>query len=485
MITVEQPLFVGGRWCPANGDALETIDPASGAVLWSGRAASPVDVAAAVSAARTAVPAWSGLPHARREEVLMTFAALLSEHKASLAGTISRETGKPHWEAATEVQSMIGKIPLAIEAHARRCGEFKGGAAVTRFRPHGVVAVLGPFNFPGHLPNGHIAPALLAGNTVVFKPSELTPWTAQRAVELWQRAGLPEGALNLVPGGRSTGEALAAHPGIDGLFFTGSAATGLALHRRFADHPEKILALEMGGNNPLVIHAARDHAAAALLTVQSAFLSAGQRCTCARRLIVPVGEEGDAFVAALVALMGRIRVGAPADEPEPFMGPVIRPQVAQRLLDAQRDLAERGARVLVAMRQLRAGTGLVAPALLDVTAVRDRADEELFGPLLQLIRLEDFSAAIAEANRTRFGLAAGLLSDDRACWERFCSGVRVGILNWNQPLTGASSAAPFGGVGLSGNHRPSAWFAADYCSHAVAMIENPELKPPQAQPGIE
>lgn len=486
MITAEHPLYLAGQWHAARGGAFSTIDPATGEPLWSGAAASAADVDEALRAARAAFPAWARRATDERAAVLRRFAELLVEHRAALTETIAHETGKPLWEAATEAQAMIAKIPLAIEAHARRCGEFPGGPAVTRFRPHGVVAVLGPYNYPGHLPNGHIAPALLAGNTVVFKPSELTPLTAQRTVEFWERAGLPPGVLNLVQGGRATGEAIVAHPELDGLFFTGSSATGLALHRAFAERPDKILALEMGGNNPLVVHAVRDHAAAALLTVQSAFLSAGQRCTCARRLLVPRGDEGDRFVAELVATVRRIRVGAPADRPEPFCGPVIRPAVAEKLLAVQAALLARGATTLVELRHLRAGTGLVSPGLIDVTAVGERADEEHFGPLLQLIRVADFDAALAEANRTRFGLSAGLLSDDRALYERFRTEVRAGIVNWNQQTTGASSAAPFGGVGASGNHRPSAFFAADYCSFPVASLELPEVRPPAVpQPGLE
>ncbi|HEY0945195.1 MAG TPA: succinylglutamate-semialdehyde dehydrogenase, partial [Opitutaceae bacterium] len=345
-----------------------------------------------------------------------------------------------------------------------------------------VVAVFGPFNFPGHLPNGHIIPALLAGNTVVFKPSEYAPLVAERTAAAWREAGLPDGVFNVVQGGRDTGAALVDHTAIDGLFFTGSARTGLWLAEKFARTPERILALEMGGNNPLVVWRPRDLRAAALLTVQSACLTAGQRCTCARRLIVPAGAAGEEFVMHYMAMLRGLRVGSFTEKPEPFMGPVISSVVADQLLQAQRDLIARGAHPLVEMRSLRAGTGLISPGLLDVTAVGDRPDEELFGPLLQLIRVPDFEAAIVEANATRYGLAAGLLCDDRALYERFRDEVRAGLVNWNQQLTGASSAAPFGGVGRSGNHRPSAYLAADYCSYPVASIEIPELKPPASLP---
>ena len=462
-----------------------SVNPATGETVWSGPAAGPAEVDRAVSAARAAFPAWAQRSVPEREAVLRAFAAQLTAGKDAFAHAISREVGKPHWEALTEVQSMIGKIEISIEAHAKRCAEFKNTLGVTRFKPHGVVAVLGPFNFPGHLPNGHIVPALLAGNTVVFKPSEFAPAVAALTAQSWAAAGLPVGVLTVVQGGRDTGVALAGHAGLDGLFFTGSARAGLALGELFAKTPEKILALEMGGNNPLVVHRAADLRAAALLTVQSAYLSAGQRCTCARRLIVPTGDEGDRFIAQLVDTLCTVRVGASTERPEPFMGPVISEAAAERLLAAQKNLITRGARVLVEMTHLRACSGLLSPGLLDVTAVAHRDDEEFFGPLLQLVRVADFAAAIREANATAYGLAAGLISDDAALYAEFFAGVRAGLINWNQQLTGASSGAPFGGVGRSGNHRPSAYLAADYCSYPVASIEVPQLKlPAQLPPGI-
>jgi len=461
---------------------LSSTNPATGGPVWTGPAASPAEVSAAVARARAAFRPWSRTPLAEREKTLRAFATTLESRKALLASAISREVGKPAWEALTEVQTMIGKIELSITAHARRCADFTGGPAITRFRPHGVVAVFGPFNFPGHLPNGHIVPALLAGNTVVFKPSEHAPLVAELTLAAWLDAGLPDGALTVVQGARDTGAALAQHPGIDGLFFTGSGRTGLWLSELFAKTPGKILALELGGNNPLVVWEPRDLAAAALLTIQSAYLSAGQRCTCARRLIVPTGPAGDAFLAALVTTIARIRVGAFTETPEPFMGPVVSAAAAQNVLAAQSALLAAGATTLVPSRLLRADTGLLSPGLLDVTAVADRPDEEIFGPLLQVIRVPDFAAALAEANATRYGLAAGLICDDPELYMRFREEIRAGLINWNQQLTGASGAAPFGGVGRSGNHRPAGFFAADYCSHPVASIEIPTLTLPASLP---
>jgi succinylglutamic semialdehyde dehydrogenase len=448
-----------------------SVNPATGETVWTGTAAGAAGVADAVSRARAAFPAWARLRVAEREAHLRAFARLLEVHKPRLAAAISAEVGKPAWEALGEVQTMIGKVGFSVQAYAQRCGEFRGGPAVTRFRPHGVLAVFGPFNFPGHLPNGHIVPALLAGNTVVFKPSECAPLVAELTLAAWREAGLPTDVLQVVQGGRDTGAALAEHAGIDGLLFTGSGRTGQWLAELFARMPGKILALELGGNNPLVVWPPCGLPAAAWLTVQSAYLTAGQRCTCARRLILPADAGGDAFLAELIRCIGRIRVGQSTDRPEPFMGPVISDRAAGAVLQAQADLIAAGARSLVEVRSLQPGTGLLSPGLIDVTPISARGDGEIFGPLLQVIRVPDFAAALAEANRTRYGLAAGFIGDDAAQYAQFRAEVRAGVVNWNQPLPGASGAAPFGGVGASGNHRPSGFFAADYCSYPVASVE--------------
>jgi succinylglutamic semialdehyde dehydrogenase len=350
-----------------------------------------------------------------------------------------------------------------------------------------VFGVFGPYNFPGHLPYGHIVPALIAGNTLVFKPSEYAPRTAVRTVQLWEQAGLPQGVLNLVNGGRDTGVALAGHPDVDGILFTGSSQTGIALHRQLAGQPGKMLALEMGGNNPLVVWDLRpqDIDAAVHHTVMSAFISAGQRCTCARRLIVQDGPRGQAFLDRLVDVAGRLRVGPSNADPQPFMGPVVSSAVARRLLEAQAMMEARGGRVLLRMRQPDADTGFVTAGIVDVTTAASIPDEEWFGPLLQVIRVSTFDEALRAANATGFGLAAALLSPSEDLWKRFAVTVRAGVVNWNRPTTGAASSAPFGGVGKSGNHRPSAYYAADYCAYPVASIETAELEmPAKLSPGL-
>lgn len=481
--------FIAGQWLAGQGEALQSLNPVTQAVVWAGQGADAAQVDAAVQAARKAFPGWALLGLDARISVLEAFADKLKARADELARCIGEETGKPLWESATEVTSMVNKVAISVQSYRERTGEKSaplGDAnAVLRHKPHGVVAVFGPYNFPGHLPNGHIVPALLAGNCVVFKPSELTPKVAELTVQCWVEAGLPDGVLNLVQGARETGVALAANAGIDGLFFTGSSRTGNLLHQQFAGRPDKILALEMGGNNPLLVDEVKDLDAAVYTIIQSAFISAGQRCTCARRLLVPEGAWGDALLARLVEVSRSISVGTYDQQPAPFMGSVISLQAAQALLAAQADLLGKGALALLAMTQPQPGAALLTPGIIDVSAVAERVDEEFFGPLLQVVRYVNFEAAIDEANNTQYGLAAGLLSDSHARYQHFWLRSRAGIVNWNKQLTGAASSAPFGGVGASGNHRASAYYAADYCAYPVASLETASLALPAAlTPGV-
>lgn len=483
-------LFIDGQWCKAGGPAFASRNPGTGAVVWEGNSASAADVDRAVSSARRAFETWSALSFDARVEIVRRFAATLTGRKEQLAHAIGRETGKPLWEARTEVAAMAAKVDISITAYQERTGEKRlpmaDGTAVLRHRPHGVVAVFGPYNFPGHLPNGHIVPALIAGNTVVFKPSELAPEVARATVEAWRDAGLPAGVLNLVQGEKDTGVALANHRQIDGLFFTGSSDTGTLLHKQFGGRPEIVLALEMGGNNPLVVADVEDIDAAVHHTIQSAYLSAGQRCTCARRIFVPRGAFGDRFLARLTEVTARIAYGLYDADPQPFMGAVVSARAAARLVIAQQRLVAAGARPILTMEQRDEQLGFVSPAMLEVTDVAALPDEEHFGPLAQIVRYTHFDEAIARANDTVYGLSAGLLADDEGLWTRFHRTIRAGIVNWNRPTNGASSAAPFGGTGRSGNHRPSAYYAADYCAYPMASVESAQLTmPASVSPGLQ
>jgi succinylglutamic semialdehyde dehydrogenase len=470
-------LFVGGRWRMGEGAAFSSIAPADGKEIWKGHEAAQADVEAAVAAAREAFPGWRRTSIADRIGLVRAFAKLVESRKADMAAIISRSTGKPLWDAATEAAAMIGKAELSAKAYGERTPtkEAPAGAYMARVshHPHGVMAVLGPFNFPGHLPNGHIMPALIAGNTVIFKPSEQTPDVAEFTVRLWKEAGAPPGVVNLLHGARGPAEALVAHERVDGVLFTGGVPAGRAIHKALAGRPEKIVALELGGNNPLVVWDASDLDAAARIIVKSAYITAGQRCTCARRLILRTGAQGDAAIAALTHVVDRIIVGQPDAVSPPFIGPLISAKAADQVMAAQADWLRAGGVALREMRRLDLGPAFVSPGLIDVTAINSRKDEEVFGPLLQVIRVPTFEAAIEEANNTRFGLAAGLISDDEELFVQFEMDVRAGVLNWNRQTTGASGAAPFGGVGQSGNHRPAGYYAADYSAWPMASLIAP------------
>jgi succinylglutamic semialdehyde dehydrogenase len=248
------------------------------------------------------------------------------------------------------------------------------------------------------------------------------------------------------------------------------------LREHFAPYPEKILAMEMGGNNPLVVTSVADKKTAAYITLISAYLTSGQRCSCARRLILT--EEAEGFLPILQEMIKGIKIGAYTDLPEPFMGPLISKKAAEKVLMDQEERINHGGIPLLKMEQLHPNSSFLSPGLMDVTPLKDQIDEEIFGPFLQVIKVSDLDAAIQEANNTQYGLTAGLLSDNPQEYDEFYRRIKAGIINWNTPLTGASSAAPFGGIKKSGNHRPSAYYAADYCSYPVASIENNHVKMP-------
>lgn len=469
-------VYIDGRWRAGRGAPFAKSCPATGDTTWQGSGSDARDVADAVASARTAFRDWSRRPLEARVAVLERYADELGKCSEAIAEVISRDMGKALWDSRAEAATMKAKISVSIAAQVERAGEKAEaaafGSARLTHRPHGVMAVFGPFNFPGHLPNGHIVPALLAGNTCVFKPSELAPGVAALMAECFAAAGLPPGCLNIVHGGRDTGAALISEP-INGLLFTGSAATGVFFHRHFAGRPDVILALEMGGNNPLIIWEPASIEAAADIAAQSAYLTTGQRCSCARRIILPEGAFGDAVVDAIAARAAGIRIGA-WNEPDIFMGPLVSERARDQALEFHAMLVGHGADVIVPLSGMERGGGFVTPGIVDVTGASDVPDEELFGPLMQIVRVKTFDEAITRANASKYGLSGGLICDDDAKWETAYLEMRAGVLNRNRPTAGASGSMPFGGPGLSGNFRPGAYYAADYCAWPQASQLSPK-----------
>lgn len=482
-------LYIDGKWIAGEGREMVSINPATGEKIWQGKSASHQQANAAITAAKASLAKWKNLSITERATYLEKFTQVLTARQQELTIALAQETGKPLWEAKTEISAMIGKFAISKQAYADRCKDLSNAqqeyTSITRHKPHGVVLVLGPFNFPAHLPNGHIVPALLAGNTIVFKPSELTSFISILTIQCWQEAGLPAGVLNLVLGYGDVGQQLVANKDIDGIFFTGSFATGHKIAAASLDFPKRILALEMGGNNPLIVHKPDNIDAAVYYTIQSAFTTAGQRCTCARRLIVTNDDLGQQFIRKLITAVQNIKVGAYTETPEPFMGPLISNAAADKVLDAYTQLVQAGAKVLVPMSKIQQNLAFLTPAIIDVTDLQLQ-DQEIFGPLLHLIWVPDFAQAMQQANNTTYGLSAGLICDDPKLYNEFVENINAGVVSWNRPTVGSSSAAPFGGLGKSGNHRPSAYYAADYCAYPVASMEASTLALPAAlNPGLK
>lgn len=477
---------------PAAPGAIVSTNPAyPERVIWRG-APSPAHVDAAVAAARDAQPAWAGLPMERRIAVLHRVRDLFAARVDEIARLICEETGKPLWDAKGEAGILAGKIDITLDTSANsgmgRVTDFSfsmGGTktATCRFRPHGVMAVVGPFNFPVHLPNGHIAPALAVGNTVVFKPSDKTPATGQLLGEIYQEAldaeKAPPGVINVVQGGAAVAQRLVGHDDVDGILFTGSWPVGRKILEANLDSPGRIVALEMGGNNPAVIMPDADLRQAVIECVRCAFISVGQRCTCTRRLIVHEAVAPQ-VIAAVCTAASMLIVGPPDAEHPVFMGPLVTAEARDGVLAAQARYARAGGEVLVeATIPDHLGDGhYVTPSVIRVprfTRDADDAgcDEETFGPLLRISIARDLTDAIQQANATRFGLAASIFSRDEGAIARFLAEARAGCVNVNTGTAGASSKLPFGGLGRSGNHRPAGAFSLDYCAYPVAgMIES-------------
>ncbi len=482
--------LIGGSWTPIAGDRIVSHNPAHpDRVVWSGLSRVD-DVDAAVRAAREALPAWSRTPVERRAGVLRRFAEIAKARKDELADLICEETGKAMWESSAEAGLIAGKVDITLEEgprsgrHRVEAFEFSMGGSKTarcHFRPHGVMAVVGPYNFPAHLANGHIVPALLTGNTVVFKPSDKAPAVGQMLAEMLDEAlraeGAPDGVVNLVQGQADVASTLVAHDGVDGVLFTGSWPVGRRILETNLDRPGRIVALEMGGNNPAVVMPDADLYQAVVEVVRCAFNTTGQRCTSTRRLIVHEAVA-DRVIPAVVKAASNLVIGDPRSGDPVFMGPIISREAREAVFAAERRFAEGGGRVILESAPLPGQEGwYLTPSIVMVdrfaVGVDDcGCDEEVFGPLLRIATVKSLDEAIEQANATRYGLSASIFTADAAAQERFLTEARAGCVNINCGTAGASSKLPFGGLGFSGNHRPAGAFSLDYCAYPVAtMIE--------------
>jgi len=452
---------------------IQSFEPATGALLWESPRS---DVAAQVALVERCWPAWAAMPSSYRIETMRRFANGVRAVEDGFADLIARETGRPLWHARAEVIELVERVDKAIHAFSERTGQRRlegamGARTALRHKPHGVMAVIGPHVMPARIPADHIVPALLAGNGVLFKPSEKAPATGEMLVRLLHEAGVVEDLVQFVIGGPEAGRALVAHDGVRGILFTGSTHNGLAIAKQTVTRPAKLVALEMSGNNPIIAWDTPDIASAAALIVQSAFSASGQHCLAARRLIVR-DTLREILIDEVKALTDRLVIGPPLADPTPYLGPVVDMEAADGLTESFLYLMSNGGRPIKHMqRPLGDHLPFVTPAIIDVTAMRERPDLELLGPLLQVISVASFEQAIAEANNTAYGLCATLIGGNPELYDRFWSNCRAGIVNWNRPSFAVAPNAPIGGIGLSGNHHPGGHYAADYCAYPVASAE--------------
>ncbi len=468
-------------------EALRSVSPADpGDELGRFPVADAAAVEAAVARARRAFPAWRDAGFEARAGVLRRFAELAAERVEDGARLVAREVGKALWDARGEAKLLAPKVAVTLDEGMRFVAELDaGGGARATVHPRGVLAVLGPFNFPAHLPNGHIVPALATGNTVVFKPSELAPAVAAWMAALWREAGLPEGVLEVVQGRGATGRELALHPDVDGVLFTGSWATGRALSEATLDQPGKILALEMGGKNAMIVLADADLELAVAEAALSIAATTGQRCSCLSRIFVERPIEAD-FSERLVRVLAGLRAGPPLEDGV-FMGPLVSRDAFEKVTRYRALGAEAGGERLLGGESQRPppwiAPGLVRFAQASQTHPYQR--DEIFGPEAAVYPVDDLDAAIAAVNDSDYGLAASVMTQTRAHYEHCIGRVETGILNWNRGTIGASGKLPFGGTRRSGNDRPAGVLATVYCTTPQAHLEHPGgFDPASLPPGM-
>ncbi|HYY58516.1 MAG TPA: aldehyde dehydrogenase family protein [Pyrinomonadaceae bacterium] len=452
--------FIGGEWVESlSRKTIENRNPANtDDVLGIVHQATREEARRAVEAASEAFRDWRRTPAPARGRIVARAARLMEDDKENLAQLLTREEGKTISESRGELQRSINVAEFCA-GEARRIGgetiqsELPSNFAYTIRQPLGVVACVTPWNFPVAIPVWKIAPALVAGNTVVFKPATLTPATAVRITEIFEEAGLPAGVLNLILGsGSEAGDEIISHPAVKAISFTGSNEVGIRLYEQASRRGAKVQC-EMGGKNPVVVMEDADLDLAVESTAQGAFGSSGQRCTATSRAVV-VNEIADEFVRRIVARAEGMRIG-PGDDPKTEMGPSVDEnqfKTVLRYVDVGR---EDGAELKCGGARAE-GDGLskgyfVRPTVFDhVTPEMRVAREEIFGPVLSVLRVHDFEEAMTVANDSEYGLSSSIFTNDAARIFRFVDEIETGMTHINSPTTGGEAHIPFGGIKATG-----------------------------------
>jgi acyl-CoA reductase-like NAD-dependent aldehyde dehydrogenase len=496
--------FIDGEWADAaSGDTFESTSPATGELIGIFPKSGPEDVDRAVEAARRAYEEWRLVPAPARGEILYRFGGLVREHKDELALLMSREMGKVLPEAGGDVQEAIDMSFYMAGEGRRLFGQTTPSELPNKFNmsvrmPIGVVGVITPWNFPIAIPSWKIAPALVCGNTVVFKPATDTPALGERFVELLTAAGVPAGVVNVVHGGGgAVGARLVRHPDVPVITLTGSRETGVAVLKASADNLKHVH-LELGGKNAIVVMDDADLDLAVEGIIWSAFGTSGQRCTAASRVVVHRKVYGE-LQSKLVAAAERLRLG-PGWEADTDVGPVINRSALEKIHSYSEIGSGEGARLLTG-GEVATGKGLdqgffYRPTIFgDVEPGMRIAQEEIFGPTTALIPVEDFDEAIRVANGIRFGLSSSIYTRDVNRAFRAMRDLETGITYVNAGTIGAEVHLPFGGMKETGNgHREAGQAALDvftewkslYVDYSgrlqKAQIDNAEepLVPPRA-----
>lgn len=472
-------VYIDGEWhkMSPSEKSFATENPFTGEKVLEVHPADVAQVDQAVESSHRAFLSWRALSHQARADHLMRLKEALVERKADIGAAITQEMGKVLREGLLEAGACASKIDLTLGEAAQRVADVHppglAGGHYT-YRPHGVMAVIGPYNFPIHLANGHIIAALMMGNTVVFKPSSVTPLVAQIYTECIDKAGLPKGVFNLLPMTRQAGDRLVTHPKVKGILFTGSWPVGLHFKRLTLEDPNKILALEMGGKNSVIVADDAHLEQVVAEVVTGAFLTTGQRCTGTARVIC-TPRHFDTLTERLAKAAQLIQSQDPSKE-ETFMGPLAsRSALRSYRREVEKADQDKALKTLVGFREGDGvcGVGASLHLMEHYNPQHEYLREEVFGPALTIEKVADLDEAFTRSTHNDYGLSFSLFSESRKNYERALVEVPSGIVNWNRATNGASGRLPFGGVGKSGNHRPAALFAPEYCSYPVASMTKP------------
>ena len=450
---IESKNFIGGEWVPADsGEVSEIVNPANpsetlGTTPKSGEA----ETSRAIEAAAGAFPSWKATLPSARGAILSQAADILESRTDELAQLMARETGKPMTEGRAEVARAAAIFRYYGSEGWRMPGVMppstRPGVQVSSIRePLGVVALITPWNFPLAIPSWKLAPALICGNAVVIKPASNASLNAAELVRALEEAGLPDGVLNMVTGpGGEVGDALVTDPRVKALSFTGSTSVGLGIQERAVG---KKVQLEMGGKNPYVVMEDADLADAAAKVAYGAFGYAGQKCTASSRAIV-VEEIYEEFIEELKNATEAMKLGDPLDD-DTVVGPVVNKSQYEDILEAL-DQAHEDGRVILEGGATEAEGYYIAPSIVtDVDNSSETAQEEIFGPVLAVIRARDFEDAVEIANDTRYGLTAGIATRSLRYAHEFAERSETGLVNVNLPTAGVEFQVPFGGNKGSG-----------------------------------